>query len=380
LLLARSKNKTIMPQAIFNQEIGHPEIQTKILNSIKNGRLPHAFLFYGKEGAGKDAFAIEIAKLLNCEKGPLHECQTCSQCVKISKLGHPDIRFIFPTPSDKQTKPEEIWEVLRDKAENPYRRTGFPGKNTFISIDTIRDLKYEAKFKLYEGKKKVFILSEADEMRPEAANALLKILEEPPDNLMLILITSRIHRILPTIRSRSQLIHFPPLAGDVSLKIIRKYSSGSPDHLSHIIRFALGNIKMAFDFIEEDILDQRDQAIEFLRKVVLLEKSHELMNSIQSITGSRDRRNMILLLFFILTWFHDTFHYKSHPENSRNLIHSDKESNIKAFAEAYPRADYERLIATTQAAIRDLEDPRNLNPALIFTDLSIKINQMIKNA
>jgi DNA polymerase-3 subunit delta' len=368
-----------MQKTIFNQEIGHPEIQEKILNSIRNERLPHAYLFYGKEGAGKDTFAIEIAKLLNCEKGPLHVCQTCSPCIKISKLEHPDIKFIFPVPSDKQIKPEEIAEVLQDKAENPYRRTGFPGKNTFISIDTIRDLKYEAKFKLYEGRKKVFILSEADQMRPEAANALLKILEEPPDNLMLILITSSIHRILPTIRSRSQLLHFPHLPGDVALKIIRKYSGGSPEHLAHIIRFALGNIKIAFDFIEDDVLASRDQAIDFLRKVVIFEKSHELMSSIQTITARHDRRNMNLLLFFILTWFHDTFHLKSYPENDRNLIHSDLESNVKAFVKAYPGADYAALVATTEAAIRDLEDPRNLNPALIFMDLSIKINRMIKN-
>lgn len=367
-----------MEKKYFNSEIGHINIQEYILKSIKNDRLPHALLFYGKEGTGKEAFAIEVAKLLNCEKGPYYICQKCSQCVKIGKLEHPDVKFIFPTPSAGNIKPEDIAEAQQEKSANPYRRIRFGSKNIFISIDTIRDLKYDAKFKLYEGKKKVFIISEVDQMRPEAANALLKILEEPPDNLMLILISSRINRILPTIRSRSQLIHFPPMEGDEILKIINKYTPEQPEHLSKIIRLALGNIKLAFDFMEDNVLEKRDEAIDFLRHIVVIEKSHELMSHIDSITASRDRRNMTLLLFFLLTWFRDALHYQFDSSNKSKLINSDLEKNLQGFVSGYPRTDYHEIISQTQNAIHDLEDPRNLNPTLIFTDLSIKLNQLIK--
>ncbi len=366
-----------MEKGTFNPELGHLDIQEKILNSIRNQRLPHAFLFYGKEGTGKDALAIELAKLLNCEKGPLYICQQCSQCIKIGKLEHPDVKLVFPSPAEKQVRPEEMMDALRAKAENPYRRVVFPGKNVFISIDTIRELKYDAKFKLYEGKKKVYIISDADDMRPEAANALLKILEEPPDNLMLILTTSRIHRILLTIRSRSQLLHIPPLEGDVILKIIRKYQPDPPEHLARIIRLALGNVRLAFDFIEEDALVRREQAIELLRKIVKIEKSHELLDHIQTITASRDRQNMILMLFFLLTWFHDALHHKISPSASGYLINSDMEEKLTGFIQGYPGTDYPGLIRETELAMRNLEDPRNLNPALIFSDLSIKLNRLI---
>ncbi|UCF64597.1 MAG: DNA polymerase III subunit [bacterium] len=367
-----------MNQHLFNPELGHPEIQKKILHSIQSERLPHAFLFYGKEGTGKDAFAIEIAKLLNCEKGPLYICHKCPACIKISKQEHPDVKFVFPIPGSSNVKPEDIAEALQEKSQNPYKRISFEGKTTFISIDMIRELKYESKFKLYEGKKKVFIVSEADRMRPEAANALLKLLEEPPENLMLILVSSQIHRILPTIRSRSQLIHFAPLEGDAILKIVKKYTPQPPEHLASLIRLALGNIKLAFDFMEEDILDRRNQAVDFLRKVVIIEKSHELLIQIDKITASRDRRTMVLLLFFLLTWFHDAYHYKLSPDQKANFINSDLASNIEGFVNGYPDADYPRVINYTQTAIDDLEDPRNLNPALIFTDLSIKLNRSIK--
>jgi DNA polymerase-3 subunit delta' len=368
-----------MENRTFNPDIGHYNIQENILASIRNNRLPHAYLFHGKEGIGKDAFAIELAKLLNCEKGPYYICQKCPSCIKIGKLEHPDIKFIFPVPATTSAKPEVIAEAICDKATNPYKKITFAGKNTFISIETIRELKHEAMFALYEGKKKIYIITEAEEMRPEAANALLKILEEPPSNLMIILVTSKIHRIIPTIRSRSQLIRFSPLEGDQILKIIQKYHTDPPEHLANIIRLANGNIKIAFAFIEEDILEQRDRAIDLLRKMVIIEKSHELLNLINEITSSRDRHSMVMILFFLLTWFRDAVHFQVDPEKTDTLINMDLQKNIKGFVEGYPNADYQNLITHTQNAICELDDPRNINPTLIFTNLSIKLNCLIKD-
>lgn len=135
---------------------------------------------------------------------------------------------------------------------------------------------------------------------------------------------------------------------------------------------------MAFDFIEDDALARRDQAIDYLRKAVVIEKSHELINNIQAITASRDRRHMTLLLFFLLTWFHDALQLKLNPSQTDYLINSDVDEKLKGFINGYPYIDYQRLILDTQKAIQDLEDPRNLNPTLIFTDLSIKLNRSIK--
>ena len=368
-----------MERTAFNPELGHLEIQEKILAAIRAGRLPHAFLFYGNEGSGKDALAIELAKLLNCQKGPLHVCQRCPACQKIAHLQHPDVNFVFPIPGKKNVKVEEIIENLAEKAANPFRRIGFHGKNSFIAIDTVRELKREAKFKLYEGKKKVFIISDADQMQAPAANALLKILEEPPDNLMLILTTSQIHRILPTIRSRCQLVHFPLLEGDVILKIIHKYQPETPANLAGIIRLAAGNIKLAFDFMQDNILEKRDQAVEFLRKIVVIEKSQELIKMIEKITSDRDRRKMQLLLYFMLTWFRDVLHYHAKAAEKEPLINADIEENVGKFARAYPNVDFPFIISTVENAYQELGDPRNLNPTLIFLNLSIKLYQLIRN-
>ena len=216
-------------------------------------------------------------------------------------------------------------------------------------------MKSEAKFELYEGRKKIFIFSEADEMRAEAANALLKILEEPPENLLLILTTSRIHKILPTIRSRCHLVHFPSLNGDEILRLIKKYVPDPLEHLPQIVKMSLSNLKMCFDFIEEDALEKREAAIDFLRKIVVIEKSNELFKSIDRITAGRDRQDMKTLLYFLLLWFRDILHYKLTDGKVQSLVNEDLKKNIQGFYNGYPRADYQRIIAQTETAISEFK-------------------------
>jgi hypothetical protein len=141
---------------------------------------------------------------------------------------------------------------------------------------------------------------------------------------------------------------------------------------------ALGNVKLAFDFIQSDVLETREKAIEYLRKIVKIEKSNELLDEIYSITASRDRSQMKLVLYFLLTWFHDAVHHKQNSQHGDALINIDLKSNINSFVEAYPDINLSEAIGQIQKAIQNLEDSRNFNPTLIFTDLSIKLNRLIK--
>ena len=293
-----------MDKTVFSNNVGHFEIQKKIMSSFQRNRLSHAYLFYGTEGTGKEAFAIQLAKLLNCEKENFQICDSCSQCLKIDKLQHPDVRFIFPIPSKKNLKEEDFLKALNEKAKNPYKRVTFTGKNTFISIDTIRDLKKESGFKTYEGRKKVYIFSEADQLRPEAANAMLKLLEEPPANLMLILITSNIHKIIPTIKSRCQIMRFRQLPEEQIQKIVSRYEpEADKKNLRLLIRLAGFNIKRVFDFLEFDVLEMREYSLEFLRKLTLLNRSQELMAILEKLSGQKGRNEARQILWFLLIWF-----------------------------------------------------------------------------
>lgn len=141
---------------LFDESLGHPENQQKLMNAWQANRIPHALLLHGPEGCGKEAFAIGIAQLLNAadENGVID--RESSVFRKIAQFQHPDVQFIFPTPAQSNAKPEELQAALQEKAKNPYRRVTFTGKNTFIGIDTIRELKKEAGYRLYEGQKSVY--------------------------------------------------------------------------------------------------------------------------------------------------------------------------------------------------------------------------------
>jgi len=367
-----------MNETTLTPIIVHPEIRERILRGFEQNRLPHALLFYGPEGCGKDATAIWVAQLLNCQSSQAGVCGVCDACHKIARLQYPDVKFIFPTPSAANQKNSDVNNLRAEIAENPYRRTSFEGKNTFIGIDTVRELKQEARFKLYEGKKKIYIISQAEQMRPEAANALLKILEEPPDNLMLILTTSRIYRILPTIKSRCQLIPFRSLQEEQIFPLIQQYAANIDENrLRLIVRLAGYNLKNVFDFLESDVIEMRDLAVEFLRKIVRIQHSHELMILVESVVSQREREKARQMLWFLMLWFQDALYLQKFGE-SADLKNLDLKKNLTEFLKFAPRANFQEIVWEIETALQALDDPRNLNPILILTTLAIKINQHIK--
>ncbi len=163
----------------FNDIIGQETAVKLLRNSLKHGRISHAYLFVGPNGVGKKLAAINLAKALNCEESAEISCDRCVCCKKIDASIHPDVKYIYPT-----------------------------GPSLSITIDNIRELRTQISFKTYEGKKKAYIIAEAENMTIQAANCLLKTLEEPPENSVLILTAADSHSLLQTIVSRCQVVPF----------------------------------------------------------------------------------------------------------------------------------------------------------------------------
>jgi len=152
----------------FSEIIGHEHNIKVLLRSIERGRLHHAHIFSGPEGVGKRLTAVSLAKALNCREMVADFCGHCVSCKKIDDGNHPDVKIVVP---DGQ----------------------------FIKIDQIRDLQHDLQFRPFEGKKRVFIIDSADKMGLPAANSLLKTLEEPPRDSILILVTANLHSLLPAL-------------------------------------------------------------------------------------------------------------------------------------------------------------------------------------
>ena len=160
----------------FNEVYGQQHIVRTLSNALKENKIAHAYLFCGPRGTGKTTMARLFAKALNCENGFGHQCNICPNCIAISEGTHPDVIEI-------------------DAASNR-------------GIDDIRDLIDKVKYAPIKGKYKVYIIDEVHMMTPEAFNALLKTLEEPPSNVVFILATTEPYKLMPTILSRVQRYDF----------------------------------------------------------------------------------------------------------------------------------------------------------------------------
>lgn len=184
--------------------VGNSNAKQTLKRLLANRRLPNSLLFTGPDGVGKRQSALEIARTAICDSRTDNgeACGVCANCKRINEANVPTV-----TDKNKDDFRTVFFTNHRDVA------TVVPYKN-FILVDAIRDLEKEANFRPFEAKARFFIIDDADKMNDQAANALLKTLEEPPATSYIFLITSRPDSLLPTIRSRCQTLRFAPVATD----------------------------------------------------------------------------------------------------------------------------------------------------------------------
>ena len=216
----------------FDQFIGNRKIVGRIRTKLKQERFPHGLMFAGPEGVGRRTFALMVAKALNCPlQGPEDFCGDCTHCRRIQSGTHPDVQTV--------TVEEEA---------------------TQIKIVQIRQLLSTLEMKPLEGRNKVFIIDPANLLNQESSNALLKGLEEPPDNSFFMLMAVNVHELLLTIRSRCQIYHFAPL----TLDEIR--SQGITDEFA--VRWSQGSIGRARSADIAAIKAQRELVLDFIEAAV----------------------------------------------------------------------------------------------------------------
>jgi len=254
----------------FSEIVGQ-EVAVDILKrSIENNKCAHAYLFVGPDGVGKRTTAIAFAKGLNCQSSYSDGCDLCDSCRKIEKGTHPDVELISP------------------------REGGLT-----ISIDQIRKLQRRVSYKPLEGNWKVYIIDDAASATEEAANCLLKTLEEPPPRVILILITENIYRLLSTVRSRCQLILFRQIPRNLIEKILKDQYEVAPEEARSLAWLSSGSIGRAVYYLERET----PESVERLREI--FERGGSLLKDYGSLFQfsaeiSRDRESTLELLNFLL--------------------------------------------------------------------------------
>ena len=207
----------------FSDIVGQETLKRQLVQSVKENRVSHARLFLGPEGAGALPLAIAYAQYVNCKnRDDDLPCGECSNCVKIKKLAHPDLHFVFPVikPGSNKAAVSDLFikEWRETVIANPYitynqwlQVIGGENKQGGIFVDESKEILSKLNFKSYEADYKVMIIWLAEKMNRQTANKLLKILEEPPEKTLFLLIAESSDQILPTILSRTQISRVPKI-------------------------------------------------------------------------------------------------------------------------------------------------------------------------
>lgn len=297
-----------------------------------------SYLFIGPQGLGKFLTAKTLAKAVNCLKETRDACERCASCLKIEKNQHPDVHIIDICAF----KPEEAPTDVDSQA---------------IKIEYIRQLQKEINLKPYEARKKVFIINDAHNLTPEASNALLKTLEEPPQDSLIILVTSKANLLFKTIISRCQIIKFYPLKRSQLKEIIRRDYS-LDDTLAHFLAyFCEGRIGLALSLKDKDALKEKNRIID---EIILRAGSGP---DYRKGLGKEELRRYLNVL---ATWFRDIYFLKIGMPHAE-LINFDRKKELLRSMGNYSFGALDEVVRFISDALLYLE--QNINPKLLLSNL-----------
>ena len=259
---------------MLDQLTGNERVKRLLKRILEARRVPGAMLFTGEDGIGKKLFALEIARALNCHS-PLgaEGCGQCPSCVRTGK-------FNYPQSSDPDDWEEIIWTDHADVGM-------VVAPKRVLKVKQMRLIEREANYRPYEGKARVFLVEDAEKLNDPSANALLKVLEEPPHTSHIVLLTSRPDMLLPTIRSRCQMIRFSPLtAEEIETHLVRnKIASANEARIR--ARVARGSLGRALAYDLDAFNEQRKAMLRVLQALSVSEDRIQLLRSAEELNDAK---------------------------------------------------------------------------------------------
>ena len=373
---------------LFNQIIGQEHIKNHLQTSAKNGRIPHAQLFVGKEGSGTLPVAIAYAQFLLSH---FSDNPTASE-LKVAKLQHPDLHFAFPVTTNDSVKKHPVSNLFLNEwrdfvSKQPYgglfnwlQSIGVENKQGMIGVDEALEVVKKLQLKSYEGGFKVMIIWMAEKMNIAASNKLLKLIEEPPAKTIFLLITENEDQIITTIRSRCQALHFPVLSEqDIANELLLREKCSESDALK-IATQAEGNYNKAVHLLHQDANDLifEQWFIAWIRTAFKAKGNAAVIQELvvwSETIAKTGRETQKQFLDYCLQFFRQALllNYKS-PE----LVFLETQTpkfNLQNFA---PFVHSENILAIEKElndALYHIE--RNGNPKIILLDLSMKLTRFL---
>ena len=328
--------------ARFQDIIGQEQIKEHLRNAITAGKVSHAYIINGEKSSGKEFIAKVFAMALQCEKREEEPCQECHSCKQALTDNHPDI--------------------IRVSHEKP---------NT-ISVDDIRaQVNNDVAIKPYSGPYKIYIINEAEKMTPQAQNAILKTLEEPPEYAVILLLTTNVNSLLPTILSRCVVLNMKP----VSDELVKKYLMEQlrvPDYKAEVcVAFARGNIGKARALASsEDFENVKSEALSLLKYIKDMELN-EIIAAIKKITEYKLEINDYLDILAI--WYRDVLLFKA-TNDVNHLVFREEIQSLRKIAQRSSYEGVEKIIEALDTAKHRLDANVNFELTMELLMLTIQEN------
>ncbi|MEW6003680.1 MAG: hypothetical protein AB1695_00025 [Stygiobacter sp.] len=355
------------------------KVKKELEKIISTRRVPHAFIFYGLEGTGKFNTAIQFIKeLISAHTNDIITID------KYSKLQEPYIKLIFPLPRGKNEQSEdsafdklpkdvveEIQQKIKEKSQNPFAPFSIDNSNQ-IRINSIRDIK---KFSTLSSESiyRFIVIINAHLMNEQAQNALLKTLEEPPENIILILLTTNLDTLLPTVQSRCRIINFEPLSENAISNILINQFEIPKKIAESASHFSFGSYTQALKLANYNLDKILDLTIDFLRNAFTVNKYFTAANIIKNFVEEFGEEQIPFFLNLIKLWLVDAIRNKNKIENVSFTKHSE---TFKKFNEKYPNASLNDLIHKID--LIESYYKRNLNLNVFLLTIIFEINTVVK--
>jgi len=324
------------------QLAGHSRATTLLQQSLRNGQLSHAYLFVGPPHVGKFTLAIKLAQAVNCDSES-RPCQECTSCRRIAASKHSDIHVVDLISVEKKE----------------------------IGIRQVAEMQTAAHLPPFEGKYKVFIFDRAEMLSHEAANSLLKTLEEPPPNILIILLTAKESALLPTIASRCQRVELRPLPlGTVRDVLVKDYqiTQDKADLLSRLSGGCLGWALLALG--DESLLSDREQRLaDFTRLCAASTRDRLAYAADLASLFSKGRDKVTDALSAWLQWWRDLLLIKC--DNTRWIVNIDQQAALSRQAEKVTVVSIAGFMRDIRVTGEQLE--QNANPRLALEVLMLKM-------
>ena len=368
----------------FAEIYGNDALKRRLVKMVDEGRLGHAVLLVEQEGMGAVAFAIALSQYLNCSaRGGGDSCGQCPSCLRHQKLTYPDLHFAFPVNaspklSDSEKKKPISSYFIRDwntlVSENPYFASqdltdalGIENKTGTIGVAEAHEIANTLSLQPYESDYKIMVIWQAEKMNAEAANKLLKLLEEPPAGTLFLLVTQAVEKMLPTVLSRCQIIRLLPVERDEIASILEeKYSIGREEAMN-LATLAGGVVGKAFSLAESsEGGDQLDSLMRSLLEASLgrsLSGVLDVAESLASLGKDRQKQWCVYAEGFIRKMF-----MSASGLEEIAFAAAEEQEYIKTLTPRIKGTFYEKAAAAIDSAIRLVDS--NVSAKLIFADLA----------